>query len=228
MSYLIRELPESERPRERFKKYGVESLSDEELISILIRTGTKQKSVKDVSLNLLKEIKLTDLNNTSYKTLKNIKGIGEVKAITLLSAIELGKRVANNDYNFEKIKNSQDVYNIAKNEMSNKLQEQFMTIYLDNLNNIILKKILFIGTVNKSEVTPRDIFREAVKNNASKMILVHNHPAGSVTPSQSDIYLTQELVKLGEMLGIKVLDHIIIGKNNYYSMKESRGDIFAS
>lgn len=228
MSYLIRELPESERPRERFKKYGVESLSDEELISILIRTGTKQKSVKDVSLNLLKEIKLNDLNNTSYKTLKNIKGIGEVKAITLLSAIELGKRVMNIEHISEKIRTSKDVYNLTKNEMSNKLQEQFMAIYLDNLNNVILKKILFIGTVNKSEITPRDIFREAVKNNAPKIILVHNHPAGSVMPSESDIYLTKELIKLGKMLGIKVLDHIIIGKNNYYSIKESCGDIFAS
>lgn len=228
MGYLIRELPESERPRERFKEYGVESLSNEELISILIRTGTANKSVRDVSLNLLQEIGLDDLKNTSYKTLKSIKGIGEVKAMTLLSAVELGKRVFCGSSNLKRINNSLDVYNLTKGEMMDKLQEQFMVIYLDTLNNVLLKKILFIGTVNRSEIASRDIFREAVKNNATKIILVHNHPAGSVNPSNADLYLTQELVNLGKMLEIKVLDHIIIGKNNYYSIKERYGDIFAS
>lgn len=228
MSYMIKELPETSRPRERFKKYGAEALSDEELISILLRTGTKSKSVKEVSLNLLKEISLKDLKDTNYNTLKCIKGIGEVKAITLLASIELGKRILSEKNDKSKIRNADDAYNIASYEMSNKLQEQFMTIYLDTLNNVIMKKILFIGTVNKSSITPRDIFREAVKCNATKIILVHNHPAGSVNPSTSDIYLTQELVKLGEMLEIKVLDHIIIGNNNYYSIKERYGDLFAS
>lgn len=228
MSYLIRELPEGERPRERFKEYGVESLSDEELISILIRTGTSSKSVKDVSMNLLQEISLRDLKNINYKTLKNIKGIGEVKAITILTAIELGRRVLQDKKMVEKIKSASDVYAIVAYEMEDKLQEQFMVIYLDNLNHVLLKKILFIGTANKSDVVPRDIFREAVKNNATRMILVHNHPSGEVLPSKSDIHLTKKIVNLGEMLGIQVLDHIIIGKNKYYSMKERAGDLFAS
>ncbi len=228
MGYLIKDLPKSERPRERFKKYGASALSDEELISILIRTGTSNISVRDVSLNLLKEINISELNNISYKTLNNIKGIGEVKAMTLLCAVELGKRALNEVQNISKIKTANDVYQLAKVEMENNLQERFMTIYLNSNNNVIFKKVLFIGTVNESRINPRDIFREAVKNNATKIILVHNHPTGNVNPSKSDLYLTQELSKLGEMLSITVLDHIIIGKNNYYSIKERYGDLFVS
>ena len=226
MSYLIRELPTLERPRERFIKYGVESLSNEELLSILMRTGTKSKSVRDLSIELLKEIDINDLDKINYQVLKNIKGIGEVKAITILVAIEFGKRVLDKKNLIYQIGNGDDVYNLVRYEMENELQEKFLVIYLNNKRFVIMKKVIFIGTVNNSSITPRDVFREGVKCNASAMILVHNHPAGSIIASKDDIYLTNEFVKLGKMMGIAILDHIIIGKNEYLSMKTDNPLIF--
>lgn len=228
MSYLIKEMPESERPRERFKKYGVSSLSNEELLSILIRTGTDNKSVKELSMEVLKKINIHDFININFNTLKSIKGIGEVKAITILSAIEFGKRVLSKEDLIFQIKTGDDVYNLVKDEMENELQEKFLAIYLDTKKYVLMKKVIFVGTVNSSSVTPRDVFREAVKLNSASMILVHNHPAGSINPSYEDIYLTNEFIKLGKMMGILVIDHVIIGKNNYYSMRESNGDLFAN
>ena len=226
MSYLIKEMPEAERPRERFKKYGVKALSNEELLSILLRTGTKLKSVKELSMDILKEIKLNDLINCDFNTLKDIKGVGEVKAITILSAIEFGKRVLSRSDLIKQIKTGDDVFYLVKDDMDSSLQEMFMVVYLDTKKFVLSKKIIFIGTVNSSVITPRDVFREAVKLNSASMILVHNHPAGSIQPSYEDIYLTNEFVKLGRMMGISVIDHLIIGKNNYYSFRESNGDLF--
>lgn len=226
MSYLIKELPLDERPRERFKKYGVEALSNEELLSILLRTGTESKSVKDVSLDILKQYKINDFNNINFNSLKSIKGVGEVKAITIISAIEFGKRVLSKKDLIYQIKTASDCYYLVKDEMENSLQEKFMAVYLDTKNKVIDKKVIFLGTVNSSSITPRDVFREGVKLNTVNMILVHNHPAGSINPSYEDVYLTNEFIKLGKMLGISVIDHLIIGKNNYYSFRESNGDLF--
>ena len=226
MSYLIKELPISERPRERFKKYGVEALSNEELLSILLRTGTSNKSVKDVSIDILRKIDINDLINYDFNSLKNIKGVGEVKAITIISAIEFGKRALSKRDLVNQIKTGDDVFYLVKDDMENSLQEKFLAIYLDTKKYVISKKVIFVGTVNSSSITPRDVFREAVKLNSASMILVHNHPAGSITPSYEDIYLTNEFIKLGRMMGISVIDHLIIGKNNYYSFRESNGDLF--
>ena len=226
MSYLIRELPKEERPRERFKKYGVKALSNEELLSILLRTGTSNKSVKDVSIDILRQIKMNDLVNYDFNSLKCIKGVGEVKAITILSAIEFGKRALTKEDLTKQIRTGDDVYYLVKDDLENCLQEKFLVVYLDTKKYVISKKVIFVGTVNSSSITPRDVFREAVKLNSVSMILVHNHPAGSVTPSYEDIYLTNEFIKLGRMMGVSVIDHLIIGKNNYYSFRESNGDLF--
>ena len=226
MSYLIRELPREERPRERFKKYGVKALSNEELLSILLRTGTSNKSVKDVSIDILRQIKMNDLVNYDFNSLKCIKGVGEVKAITILSAIEFGKRALTKEDLTKQIRTGDDVYYLVKDDLENCLQEKFLVVYLDTKKYVISKKVIFVGTVNSSSITPRDVFREAVKLNSVSMILVDNHPAGSVTPSYEDIYLTNEFIKLGRMMGVSVIDHLIIGKNNYYSFRESNGDLF--
>ncbi len=226
MSYLIKELPIEERPRERFKKYGVKALSNEELLSIILRTGTGNKSVKDVSLDILKKYKINELKDINFNSLKSIKGVGEVKAITIISAIEFGKRVFSTSDLIYQIKTGDDVYNLVRDDMENLLQEKFMAVYLDTKNKVIDKKVIFVGTVNSSSITPRDVFREAVKLNSASMILIHNHPAGSISPSYEDVYLTNEFIKLGRMMGISVIDHLIIGKNNYYSFKESNGDLF--
>ena len=221
MSYLIKELPIEERPRERFKKYGVEALSNEELLSILLRTGTSNKSVKEVSIDVLRKININDLVNYDFNTLKDIKGVGEVKAITIISAIEFGKRALSKSDLTKQIRTGDDVYYLVKDDLENSLQEKFLVVYLDTKKYVISKKIIFVGTVNSSSITPRDVFREGVKLNSVSMILVHNHPAGSVTPSYEDIYLTNEFIKLGRMMGISIIDHLIIGKNNYYSFRES-------
>ena len=212
---LIKNIPEFDRPRERFKKYGVENLSNNELISIILSSGTKNISVKELSSNILG--KLDD-------KLKQTKGIGEVKAITILSALELGKRVYY-EKNISKIKmNSADkIYNYMKDIVCNKNQEYFYALYLDSKKNLIDKKLLFIGTINKSIVHPREIFKYAYLLSASSIVCIHNNPSGDPLPSKEDMLITKHLVDIGKMQGISVVDHIIIG-NNYYSFYEN-GDI---
>ena len=226
MSYLIREMCREERPRERFKKYGVEALSNEELLSILMRCGTKAKSVKEVSMDLMKEIKINDFAKMNYNALKKIKGVGEVKAITILSAIEFGKRVLSNSDLTKQIKCGEDVFDLVRDELSYEIQEKFLVLYLDTRKHVIDKKILFVGSANSSNIVPRDAFREAVRCNAVGMILVHNHPAGSLEASYEDVYLTTAFVKLGKMMGIQVLDHIIVTKDNYLSIRANNAEIF--
>ena len=227
MKYLIKEMPDMERPRERFISNGVESLSNVELISIILRTGTKNKSVKELSIDILNEVSLHDLANINYVSLSNIKGMGKVKAITLLSAIELGKRVYSKKDLIYKITNNVDLYNLIKDDMENKLQEIFMVVFLDNKAYLKNKKIIFLGTVNYSMVIPRDIFREAVKYNATSILVAHNHPGGSCNPSNEDIELTRKLIYLGDMLEIPVMEHLIIGSECYYSFRDNMRDIFS-
>ena len=221
-SRTIKDIPLEERPRERFLKYGVENLSNNELISIILNNGTKNMSVKELSDNIL--FKMNDISELKYMSLnklKKIKGIGEVKAIKLLSSIELGKRVYY-EKNLPKIKmNSADkIYEYMKIEMKDKKQEYFYALYLDSKKNLIDKKLLFIGTINKSVVHPREIFKHAYLLSAASIICVHNHPSGDVSPSIEDINFTKSLVEIGKLQGINIVDHIIIG-NNYYSFFEN-------
>ena len=223
MKVLIKDIPILDRPRERFIKYGVINLSNEELLSIVLKTGYKGYSVKDISNNILKEIKdITDLKEISLNKLKNIKGIGEVKAITLLSSIELGRRVysMNNNINI-KLNNSKEIYNYIKDKLIYKKQEYFYTLYLDNNNKLIEDKLLFIGTLNKANIHPREIFKYAYINNSNKVILIHNHPSNNVLPSKEDIILTKNIIEIGKIQDIEILDHIIIGNNNYYSFYDN-------
>ena len=223
---MIREMPDDLKPRERFKKFGVHALSNDELLSILMRCGSKEKSVKELSLELLKLINLNEFRHVDFNYLKSIIGIGEVKAMTLISAIEFGRRVMSNRDSILKISSSADVYEVVKDELEGELQEKLLVLYLDNRKNLILKKVLFIGTVNASSVYPRDVFREAVKCNAVGIILVHNHPAGSVNPSYQDVCMTNQFIRIGKLMEISVVDHLIIGFGSYYSFRESNGDLF--
>lgn len=219
---LIKDIPVEERPRERFINYGVSNLSNEELISIILNTGTKNTSVKEISENILSKLdSINDLKNMTLNNLKRINGVGEVKAIKLLSSIELGKRVYYNK-KMTKIKmNSADkIYEYIKKDLENKSQEQFYCLYLDAQKNLIEKKLLFIGTINKSIVHPREIFKYAYLLSASSIICVHNHPSGDTTPSNEDIVLTKSLIEIGKMQGISVIDHIIIG-SDYFSFYEN-------
>ncbi len=220
---MIKNINPDERPRERLIKYGKESLSNEELISIIIRCGTKNISVKNVSLSILSNFKsVRDLRNININKLSSIKGIGEVKAITLIAALELGKRVyyekrvSNN-----KINNTKDIYKLLGPSLVYEMQENFYVILLDVKNNIICYKKMFVGTINKSIVHPREIFKYAIDNLAVSIIIVHNHPSGDTSPSNEDIYITNNIAKIGEIIGIKLLDHVIMSKYGFYSFYEN-------
>ena len=221
---LIKDIPVFDRPRERLLKYGSYSLSNEELLSIILRTGTINYSVKDLSNNILKEIKdITNLKEYSVNKLTKINGVGEVKAITLLASIELGRRVYSNK-NKKRINLSKpiDVFNYIKDDLKDKKQEFFYCLYLDSKNNLIDKKILFVGTLNRSIVHPREVFKNAYLLSANSIICVHNHPSNDLLPSVEDIELTKNIIKIGKIQGINVIDHIIVGNNNYYSLLENK------
>ena len=161
------------------------------------------------------------MKNINYQTLINIKGIKEAKACELLASIELGKRINQkfNSINEIKVTSSSSIYEYYKDKLCDKKQEYFYCIYLDTKNRIIKDKLLFIGTINQSLVHPREVFREAYLLSASSIICIHNHPTGNTIPSKNDVIITEQLKKTGEILGIKILDHIIIG-NGYYSFND--------
>ena len=207
-----------ERPRERLLNNGVENLNNEELLSILLQTGTKDISVKTISLNLLKYVKnINNLKTITYKELINIKGIGLAKACKILAMIELSKRMETNYINNTKLNNPDVVYKYFKNILNDKKQEYFYCIYLDNSKKVIENKLIYIGTINESIVHPREIFKYAYQLSASSIICVHNHPSGNLNPSNNDIVITNNLKQIGNLLGIKIVDHIIITNSGYYS-----------
>jgi len=220
----IKELPESERPYEKLVSIGVENLSTDELLAILLKSGYKNISSKGLANIVLRETNgLIGLAEHRYEQLISIKGIGLSKACILLSAIELSKRIEQEKFKIktQKLTNATMVYEYYKNKISDKKQEHFYVVYLDNSKKIIDDKLLFIGTINHSVVHPREIYKEAYILSASAIILVHNHPSGNVIPSKEDITLTKHIKDVGLVLGIKVIDHIIIGRNNYYSLLEN-------
>ena len=219
---LIKNIPIDERPRERLVRCGASNLSNEELLSIILKTGTKDMSVKEVSMNLLSKIEdITKLKDVEINSLKRIKGIGEVKAIELIAAIELGKRVYTKE-NISKIriKSSNDVFKYYNELLKDKKQEYFYVLYLDNKKQVIKSKLMYIGTINGSVAHPREIFKSAYLNSASFIICVHNHPSGDPTPSKEDIIFTNKLIEIGKLNNIPVLDHIVIGNNTFYSFFE--------
>ena len=219
----IKDLPLLERPVERLINNGVESLSNEELLSIILKTGTKEKSVKELSLEILKNYDIHELLNINLESIVKIKGIGNIKAATLLASIELGKRMNKkiDTLNNIIINNSEKVFAYFNDLFKNKTQEYFYCLYLDNRKKVIKNKLLFIGTLNYSTVHPREIFKEADLSSATSIICIHNHPSGSVKPCNNDIELTNNLIKVGMLLGIKIDDHLIIGKDKYFSFYEN-------
>lgn len=224
MNIGIKDIPKEERPRERLINNGVENLSNEELLSILLKTGTKNTSVKVLANNILKEIEsINNLKDITFEKLISIKGIKQAKACELLACIELGNRINKKISNINKIKiiDSNSIFEYYKIILQDKKQEYFYCVYLDTKNQIIKDKLLFVGTINESLVHPREIFKEAYILSASSIICIHNHPTGNVTPSKNDILITKQLKEVGITLGINVIDHIIIGKDEYYSFMDN-------
>ena len=216
----FKNLPDNEKPRERLYMYGSENLSNEELISIILKTGTKKMSVKELSLKLLEEIgDLENFRDIGINSLMKIEGIGRVKAIEIKAAMELGRRVYMDNNRIDKmvLNSSEVIYNYFRNILVDKKQEYFYCIYVDTKSKYIEKKCLFVGTINSSVVHPREVFKEAYLLSASGIICIHNHPSGDVTPSREDINLTKKLKEISLIHGIKLIDHIIIGNDNYFS-----------
>jgi len=220
----LKNLPNDDRPRERLIKYGVNNISNEELISIIIKTGKKDKSVKILASEILSFYEdISNMKNIEMNAITKISGIGKVKAIELIAAIELGRRVY-----YEKklssfqIKNSKDIYEYFYSVMKDLKQETFYVVYLDNKKKIIDKRLLYVGTINSSIAHPREIFKYAYLMSASFIICLHNHPSGDSTPSKEDIIFTENMFKIGNIQNIQLLDHIIIGDENYYSFYEKK------
>lgn len=220
----IKDLPSNEKPRERLLLYGSENLSNSDLISIILATGTKDASAKEISNNILKSVgNINNLSNIGIRELSKIKGIGEVKAITLLAAIELGKRVTNKEIILNmQLKDTYIVHEHFKTLFKNIKQEKFIAIYLDTKKRLISYKTLFIGTINQSIVHPREIFNEAIKVNASSVICIHNHPSMSIEPSIEDIEFTKKLIESGNIIGIPLIDHLITNGEEYFSFYEKK------
>ena len=225
----IKELPKEERTRERLKNIGVENVSNEELLAILLKCGTKDKSVKELACEVLARIQdIHHLESINFNTFDGIKGLGNVKKIEIMAAIELGKRIFLSKGDESKIvyNSPEIIYLNNKYLFQGKKQEYFYCLYLDSKNKLIERKLLFMGTINKSIVHPREIFKEAYLTSASNIICMHNHPSGDITPSMEDIRLTKSLIEIGKLQGIGIVDHLIISDNSYYSFYDNKKDLF--
>lgn len=217
----LKSLPLEERPREKLIKNGSRSLTNSELLAIILRTGNKEENVLNITNKLFNKYSIKSLSETSISKLMKELGIGHAKACQVAACFELGRRLAAfREGKKPIIRNAKDVVKIFLHDMRSLKQEHFKVIYLNSRNNIIKDQTLFVGSLNESAIYPREIFRMGLEENAASLILIHNHPSGNPDPSMTDIEVTQEIIKAGEMLGITVIDHIIIGDKKHFSFKE--------
>lgn len=219
---MIKEIPAEERPRERFLKHSTDTISSHELIAIILRTGSRRESVIDLSKRVLYQYKtLKDLSNAPISELIKIRGIGPSKAVELKAAFELGKRATKETIQDSiKLQSPESIYLFLKDQLEMKTQEHFIALYLNTKAELLKKEVLFVGSLNASLVHPREIFKHAVLHSAASIIIVHNHPSGDPTPSKNDIEVTKIIHQNSLMMDIELMDHIIIGRNKYFSFKE--------
>ncbi|MDO7976723.1 DNA repair protein RadC [Oceanotoga sp. DSM 15011] len=211
-------------PREKLLSYGSERLTDQELIAIILRRGVKGANVFEVSKKIIEKYEnFIQLYDISIEELQKIKGVGQVSAINLKASLEMGKRyhIQKMRYKSKKMESPLNVYNYCE-DLIHSDKEIVRVLILDSKLNLIIHEDVSIGTANASIAHPRDIFKKAIIHNAVSIILVHNHPSGDPRPSMQDYDLTEKVKQSGEILGIKLQDHIIIGKNKYYSFNISR------
>ncbi|WP_028547677.1 RadC family protein [Paenibacillus sp. UNC451MF] len=218
----LRDVPNEERPRERMMQYGAQALSNAELLAILLRTGTVQESAVHLAQRLLSQAGgLRSLVDMSLQQITEIKGIGAAKGLQIQAGIELGRRLARSGMKETvTVRSPEDVSGLLMEDMRYLQKEHFVCLFLNTKNHIIGQETLSMGSLNAAIVHPREVFRAAIKRSSASIICVHNHPSGDPTPSSEDIQLTQRLVEAGEIIGIDVLDHIVIGDRRYVSLKE--------
>lgn len=219
--YTIKDMPESERPRERLLEKGAEALSDAELLAIMLRVGNAQETAVGLAQRILRETNgLRGLAAMNATELTNIKGIGPAKVAQIKGALELGKRLYEEQRRKKVIRTPEDAAQYVESDMRYLDREHLGVLCLDSKNNVIAFEKISIGTVNASLAHPRECFKAAIKHSAVAVIFVHNHPSGDPTPSNEDVQLTKQLKNAANLLGIDLLDHIIIGDGDWRSLKE--------
>lgn len=220
--FKIKDLPKTERPREKLILKGVKNLKDQELLAILLRTGVEGRNVLEIANQILNKYSKKRLLQMKYSDLIKIKGINSAKACTVLAAAELVKRALKvQDESLPIVQSVKDVV-MQVSYLREKTREHLMAIYLNARNELLFRKHIFTGTLNANLVHPREIFAEALNQNAASVILVHNHPSGDAEPSQDDLEITKRIQEAGKIMGIDVLDHIIITKTKVFSFKEKK------
>lgn len=221
---MIRDLPESERPRERLKHYGAQALSTSELLAILLRTGVKGENVVQLSVRLLSQYKgLAGLAKANFNELEATRGVGPTKVTQLKAAFELGRRlIVESPDERPQVRSPADAANLLMLEMSLLEQEHLRLILLDTKNRVLDMPTVYIGNLNTSVIRVGELFRHALRANCAGMIVVHNHPSGDPTPSPEDVRVTEQIVQAGELLDVDVLDHLVIGRQRFVSLKERR------
>ena len=217
----MRDVPLNDRPREKLFNFGAEVLGDSELLGILISSGNREQDVMGISKGVLENYDFRKLSRLSISQLEKEFGIGRVKACQIVACFEMGRRaVSSSGMKDVVIRDSADVVRGFGARMMDLESEHFKVIYLNVRRKVLREKTLFIGTLDESVVHPREIFKVALEEGAAGVILLHNHPSGESDPSDADITITRNLIEAGKILGVEVLDHVIIGKNNYCSLAE--------
>ena len=217
----IHDMPVPDRPRERLQRLGVEALSAQEILAVILGRGIAGESVMITAQRLLRQFGgLKGIAEASLEELSGVRGIGIAKAAQIKAAVELGNR-ADGRGSIEKVtvKTPEDVSELVRNRLKNKKKEYFLTLLLDTKNNLIRIAEISVGSLDSSIVHPREVFKEAISASAAGVIFDHNHPSGDTQASEDDIQLTQRLIEAGEIIGIEVLDHVIVGYSSFLSMK---------
>lgn len=213
----IKDLPQFSRPREKLKERGASALSDTELIAVILGSGSKGQDVLSLSSKVAK-LMAENKGNLSLEELSDIEGIGLAKASQILAGFELSRRYIVKETN--RISGANDILSLIK-DIAGKPQEHFICISLNGANEVIEKRIVTVGLLDKSQVHPREVFADVITDRAATVIFAHNHPSGESKPSNSDLKIHEQLTEAGKILGIKILDHIIISKKGYYSFQEN-------
>jgi DNA repair protein RadC len=215
-------MPREERPRERLIQYGPEALSNQELLAILLRTGTARESALSLAQRILSALGgLKDVANATVEQLSAVHGIGPAKAVQIRAAIELGKRICTlTDDARPVIRSPADASQLLMSDLRFQTKEHFRALLLDTKNQVIRIASISVGSLTESIVHPRELFREAIRHSSAAVIVAHNHPSGDPTPSPEDVATTRRLVEAGRIVGIELLDHVILGDGRFVSLRE--------